>query len=482
MDDMFKAVERHEAENYYKIDLIIVCGDCQTIRHFDDLRCLAVPQKYKRLGDFHDYYSGKKQVPRLTIFVGGNHEASNYLMALPYGGWVCDNFYYMGYAGVINYRGLRIGGISGIYNYHSCNKGRFERMPLNDQSMRSIYHTRRLDVFRLQLLSKNIVNNKMFDVFISHDWPARIYEHGNLAQLLRFKPFFKEDVDSREGLGNPLTQPLVQLLKPRRWFAAHMHCKFYAKVMHDSPKEHCTEFLSLNKIEGKRQFDEYLDLKPINLNDELATTSGVSGTGVADDRESNELYYDPEWLTILRKTVALEINTRNNVPCPNLTDGSAHSYYPTDEEIQETVEMMTKTGGLQIKRNFCMSEPVIYNRPDGQPESIDKYRTEYFPNPQHVELCSRIGIPDQVAVKSNDPPEVTDNMRARVSSRKNHDRNSSRRPQTNPAYPYRNYHLQATIPRSGEQCRNNPPMKKRAIDLDEDGCLPFSVDKSGDRP
>jgi len=42
------------------------------------------------------YYSGEKKAPVLTIFIGGNHEASNYLQELPYGGWVAPNIYYIG--------------------------------------------------------------------------------------------------------------------------------------------------------------------------------------------------------------------------------------------------------------------------------------------------------------------------------------------------------------------------------------------------
>jgi lariat debranching enzyme len=30
------------------------------------------------------------------VFIGGNHEASNYMQELPYGGWVAKNIYYMG--------------------------------------------------------------------------------------------------------------------------------------------------------------------------------------------------------------------------------------------------------------------------------------------------------------------------------------------------------------------------------------------------
>ena len=44
----------------------------------------------------HRYYSGDVLAPVLTIFIGGNHEASNYLQELPYGGWVAKNIYYMG--------------------------------------------------------------------------------------------------------------------------------------------------------------------------------------------------------------------------------------------------------------------------------------------------------------------------------------------------------------------------------------------------
>lgn len=48
--------------------------------------------------------------------VGGNHEASNYLWELYYGGWVAPNIYYLGHAGVVWFGGIRIGGLSGIFN------------------------------------------------------------------------------------------------------------------------------------------------------------------------------------------------------------------------------------------------------------------------------------------------------------------------------------------------------------------------------
>jgi lariat debranching enzyme len=43
---------------------------------------MAVPHKYKQMGDFHEYYTGKKVAPVPTLFIGGNHEASKYLADL----------------------------------------------------------------------------------------------------------------------------------------------------------------------------------------------------------------------------------------------------------------------------------------------------------------------------------------------------------------------------------------------------------------
>lgn len=121
----------------------------------------------------------------MTIFVGGNHEASNYLQELSYGGWVAPNIYYLGNAGVINIAGIRIAGISGIYKGHDYNKGRFELAPYDNSTKRSVYHIRNIDVFRLKQLSNKI------DIFLSHDWPRGVYNHGDAKQLLRHKPFFR---------------------------------------------------------------------------------------------------------------------------------------------------------------------------------------------------------------------------------------------------------------------------------------------------
>lgn len=122
------------------VDLILCCGDFQALRNSHDLSSMSSPARHRRLGTFHEYYSGKRDVP-LTIVVGGNHESSAYMAELFYGGWLAPNIYYLGAAGSVIVNGLRIAGASGIfYNKHIFTRGHSERVPLNDTDVRSIFH------------------------------------------------------------------------------------------------------------------------------------------------------------------------------------------------------------------------------------------------------------------------------------------------------------------------------------------------------
>src|SRR5947208_3240593 len=83
LDKIYEVVESlnaAEGPGGKLIDLLLCCGDFQSVRNYSDLACLACPPKYRQLNTFHKYYSGEKKAPVLTLFIGGNHEASNYLV------------------------------------------------------------------------------------------------------------------------------------------------------------------------------------------------------------------------------------------------------------------------------------------------------------------------------------------------------------------------------------------------------------------
>lgn len=156
--------------------------------------------------------------------MGGNHEATNYHRELHYGGWVAPNMYYMGCSNVIRYKGLTIGGLSGIFNSLDYEKGYCETVPYSPDSPDRItsFHYRHLDILKLLAYSSPV------DIMVSHDWPSRIFQYGNVASLLRRKPHFqyrclsvlrrREDIDNM-NLGS---QPLMQVLDELK---VTIHCR-----------------------------------------------------------------------------------------------------------------------------------------------------------------------------------------------------------------------------------------------------------------
>lgn len=271
-----------------KPDLLIICGDFQAVRNKADLNCLAVPPKYLQMGDFKDYYYGRKKAPILTVFVGGNHEASNHLLELKYGGWVCPNIYYMGKANVLNYKGIKIAGLSGIFNGLHFMSEAYEKVPFDNSTLRSVYHVRKEEYLKLLLWNRITRNN--VDVCVSHDWPSDAAKTGNVAKLLKQKPYFARDVRSGR-LGSPVNTALLHVLRPSHWFSAHLHVRYTAEYVHGASdkneieldmdssedeelqKSALTRFLALDKCLPKRKFLELVDVK------------GGSGPGLLYDRD-----------------------------------------------------------------------------------------------------------------------------------------------------------------------------------------------------
>ncbi|CAG7922245.1 unnamed protein product [Penicillium olsonii] len=222
--DTVKMKADHRGWDY--VDVVIVGGDFQSLRNSNDATAVSMPAKYRQIGDFHEYYSGKRAAPFLTIFLGGNHEASNYLSELQYGGWVAPNIYYLGAANIIRLGPLRISGISGIWKPYDYGKPHFERLPYNESDVQSIYHVRELDVRKLLQVRTQV------DIGLSHDWPKGVEKLGDYITLFKKKRGFEQD--SQLGrLGSEPAREILDHLRPALWFSAHLHVKYIAYVRHD---------------------------------------------------------------------------------------------------------------------------------------------------------------------------------------------------------------------------------------------------------
>ncbi|XP_018052069.1 PREDICTED: lariat debranching enzyme [Atta colombica] len=379
LDIIYETIQEIEKIDGRKIDLLICCGDFQATRNLNDLKCMAISDKYKDMCTFYKYYSGEKKAPILTIFIGGNHEASNYLQELPYGGWVAPNIYYLGYAGVVQVAGIRIAGLSGIYKSRHWMQGHYEKPPYTDSTIRSVYHIRNIEVFRLKQLSGKI------DIFLSHDWPAGVTKYGDEDILLKQKPFFKDDIESNT-LGSPPCMELLERLYPSYWFSAHLHCKFAALVP-EKGGARVTKFLALDKCLPKRKFLQVLEVRsqedgPIQLN------------------------YDLEWLTILHLTNHL-LSIKSSIHyMPGQYGGGRWTYTPTAKEKQTVYEKFGSN--LRIPLNFTRTvkpyDPCDTNTRIEWPRLLI--------NDQTTRFCRMLGIDDPSALLQIITNTMMDNSRS----------------------------------------------------------------------
>lgn len=328
LDKVYDTLRQLEEAEGVKIDLLLCCGDFQAVRNENDLQCVNVKPKYRTMNSFWKYYSGQAVAPYPTIFIGGNHEASNYLWELYYGGWAAPNIYFLGFAGVVKFGNIRIGGLSGIHNKRHYHLGHHERPPYNEDTIRSVYHVRHYDVLKLMHVKEPL------DIFMSHDWPLGITEYGNWQKLIREKRFFEEEVNKRT-LGSEPAARLLNKLKPPYWFSAHLHCKFPAVIQHgeDGPT---TKFLALDKCLPGRNFLQVIDIP--------------SNPG------PYEIQYDEEWLAITRKF--------NSVfPITRMPFTMWDEQLDTQDDRQWVRSKLNARGAklfdfVQIARSFDPSNPI----------------------------------------------------------------------------------------------------------------------------
>lgn len=417
LDAIYQHIKNLEFKNGYTVDLLLICGDFQAVRNYKDLQCMAVPNKYKALQTFHKYYTCEKEAPILTIVIGGNHEASNYMWELYHGGWLAPNIYFLGHAGCVQVNGIRIAGASGIYKMHDFKLGNHEKVPYDASSIRSIYHIREYNVRRLSLLSTP-------RIFLSHDWPQSVEQYGDLAGLLRRKSFLREDINSGK-LGSPPLMGLLRTLQPEWWFSAHLHARYEATVFHQDrplppaavqnpdeisieddqvqegknyiprnpdeillddeeedvevpllPPPPCatTKFLALDKCLPNRQFLEIITLP------------------TEESRQPPLLTFDPEWLAITRAFHPWLSTTRHQRPFPPEAEAR--------DMVSKEFEWVSKnvTGDALLVSEHQRFIPTAPG--PGNEGAAKNQQPPWYTNPQTEAFCQMLELENKV----NAPP------------------------------------------------------------------------------
>ncbi|ORC87768.1 uncharacterized protein TM35_000201770 [Trypanosoma theileri] len=360
LDAVYDACAAHEAATGQRIAFLICCGDFQAVRGTADLQGIAVPRAHRRVGDFAAYYRRERRAPYLTLLIGGNHEVSDWLAEEAYGGFLAPNIYYIGHAGaVIVDGGITVAGISGIYKAYDYPRP-YPSMPYyaSETALRSAYHVRRIEVEKLkaflhalesvQLYQKEEKKEKQqeheqeqqekstpsvgsnsgtlpshcaaafphVDLFLSHDWPVGITKYGDEARLLRYKPFFDDDI--RHGaLGNPHTMSLLRAGKPRYWLAAHLHCQFEATVPFKDVDDadvaagipQSTKFIALDKCSKGKGFLDFIDIPIYGKNPTMEEKRDGGEEG--EEEGIGRVVHHPLWLEILRETHRLVASNDN---------------------------------------------------------------------------------------------------------------------------------------------------------------------------
>ena len=241
------------------------------------------------------------------------------------------------------------------------------------------------------------------DIFLSHDWPRGIEQYGDVSALLRKKSFLREEI-ATNTFGNPATTDLVTLLKPKYWFAAHMHVKFPALVKHEHAQ--CqTQFLSLDKCLPRREFLQIIDVD----------------TEVMDPSDYR-FEYDPEWLAVVRacdpfmsleyegRTMSGDVQRYQTVvtTASSLDDGSS---------VKESLAwIQSHVQDFSIPLNFTPTSPVQLASDERWSQDLVRQCMQGFRNPQTVAFCQMLQIRNFAMEVGGELPMAPRSMSIRASS------------------------------------------------------------------
>lgn len=308
-----------------EIDMIIVTGDAQTMRFEEDLKSFAAPAHYRRLGTFYKLYNGERRIARPTIVLGGNHESSDFLHLLPFGGWLAQNVFYTGRANSLKVGDVSITAISGLYNSHYYYENVDEKYPIRSKTdLHKCFHIRAFSDFQILGLERT-------QIMLSHDWPSGIPRtYGGKYLQRRKKCIVESDENNNFGLHKGIE--ILKKLKPSSWYASHHHITFNAKIegttFYANPKIGMRNWYVITEVENNSE------ILPFKYRGEWLSILKATSSEMSDPNILKKCDWEERWKSIKPQMEhfedcpvgPLEMNpyeytarfcTEHNIFCPN---------------------------------------------------------------------------------------------------------------------------------------------------------------------
>lgn len=211
-----------EAKTGRTISFVLQVGDFEPIRDERDLETMDAPAKFRVVGDFPDFRAGRAAFPWPVYFIGGNHEPYGFLDEMPDGGDAIDNCVYVGRAGLVEVGGLRIAGLSGIFDSDAFERPRPSVEEFGKVSRKAFTYFRKGDVDRAAGFGSA-------DVLLVHEWPEGVIDPADSREFERQRRSLSYDV-----VGNEYARLLMEVLEPRLVLCGHMHKRYRNRVRLES--------------------------------------------------------------------------------------------------------------------------------------------------------------------------------------------------------------------------------------------------------
>ncbi|MFY2558756.1 metallophosphoesterase [Corallococcus terminator] len=186
MNRMVSFLQSWTKNAHRELAFVLQVGDFEPHRDEADLATMAAPARYKHLGDFADYHQN------------------------------------LGHVGVVEPRGLRVVGVSGIHDEGGFQKPHLPLSRLGSVSSKDFTCFNEEDIDRAMAMERA-------DVLLVHDWPSGI-----------IAPQDREDFEQQrrspnaEAVGNDYARLVAEALEPSLVLCGHLHKSYRGTLAHAS--------------------------------------------------------------------------------------------------------------------------------------------------------------------------------------------------------------------------------------------------------